>query len=252
MAVFFDAVGAGDVFNRRWLSLPGGLDLRWKHSASGSQIGVVVAVSYWVNGVPLDNLTRRCWYGGTEMTSLGVKEWGGSSPHGWTELFGLVDAPRGSQTVHVSVFGGVLAKLARGNSVSYTGVDSFGTVTDASGNSTGPLAVSATGDTASKLVAVYGTATAGLNAVNRTRRYVSNTAMSMLIADADGTGSSLSFSATRITAGPWSALAVVVNAADIVATATGIVSEPDVQSAANRYPRPGTNRRVVFAVGPEN
>ncbi len=138
MAVFFDAVGGSDLYRVPHLSLPGPMELNFWHTASGSQVGVVVAVSYWANVVTtIDNLTRNAFYDGNPMTSLGVQQWGGSA-HGWTELFGILNPDNGRKRVRVSIIGGALGgRISRATSLSYTGVDSFGTVTNASGAGAG-------------------------------------------------------------------------------------------------------------------
>lgn len=255
MAVFPDAVGAGALWNAPLISGP--IELLWAHPApKGSQVAVVAAVSYWVGTAALGDLTRKCWYGLTEMASLGVKAWGSGTAHGWTELFGILNPPKakGKQIVRAQIAGGGLlaGKLARANSVSYTGADGFGAVTDAAGNSAGTQSVAATAVGAAKIVAAFGGNQPGLNSFNRDQRYLSNTTAALLLGDATGTGSSLTFSTTRAKAGDWSALAVVINPADIVATATGVLADPDIHTAGLRLPRPGVNRRTVFTAGPED
>lgn len=254
MAVFFDSAGAGDRYYEPVLSVPGPMDLWWKHTISGSQAALVVAVAYRINAASIDNLNRRVWCGTTQMDSLGYKTWGSAgTAHGWTELFGLLNPPTGQQKIHVSIIGGVIAagKVARGSSVSYTGVDGFGTVTSA-GLSSGSLSVSATGASATKVVAAFGGERLGIGSLNRTQRYLSNTTPCLAIEDADGTGSSLAFTASAANSYDSSALAVVVTAADIVATATGVVATPLTQAQARRYPRPGVTRRAVFSAEPES
>ena len=255
MAVFFDSVGTGAVFDESVISFPIPIDLFWTHQAPpGRQTAVVAAMSFWVYNTALTDLTRKVWYGSQEMTSLGVKEWTTGAGAGWTELFGILNPPKGRQIVHGWVLGGLpfIGKLARGNSVSYTGVDSFGTVTNAAGVGTGTLSLTGTGASATKVVTAFGTKTVGLAAFNQTQRYLSNTSCSLLLGDADGTGSSTTFSVTRGRSGPWSAQGVVLNAADIVATATGVSATPVLRSAGKRLARPGVTRRTIFAAEPEN
>lgn len=254
MAVFFDSVGTGGYFTEPVLSI-GPIDMLWSHTAPpGRQVGVVAAMSYWVYNGDLVNLTRNVWYGFTEMQSLGVKAWTTGSGSGWTELFGLIDPPDGKQVVHGRVLGGFpfVGKLGRGNTVSYTGVDSFGTVTNAAGTSSGTQTLTATGAGATKIVAAYGTKNVGLSNFSQTQRYLSNTYCSLLLGEADGTGSTTTFTTTRALTGPWGALGVVLNAADIVGTATGVSTAPNLTTIGRRLPRPGTNRRTVYAAEPEN
>lgn len=254
MAVFFDSAGGGDRYYQPILSLAGPLDLFWKHTVSGSETALVVAVAFRINAASIGGVSRKCWFGTTEAQSLGVKTWGSAgTAHGWTELFGLLDPPGGTHTIHVSIVGGVIGagKVGRGSSVSYNGVSDFGTVTNAA-SSSGTVAVSGTAPTASKLVAAFGGEKMGFVGFNKTQRYLSNTTPCLVVGDADGTGSSATFSVGVTNSYDSAGLAVVVAASDIVATATGVSSAPAIQSSARRYPRPGVTRRAVFAAEPES
>lgn len=254
MAVFFDSVGTGAVFDESVISFPIPIDLFWWHQApAGRQTAVVAAVSYWVSGASLGDLSRKCWYGTAEMTSLGYKPWASGSSHGWVELFGILNPPKGRQIVHAWINGGALlvGKLARGNSVSYTGCDGFGTPTTASGAGSGTLSVTGSGDTSSKVVTAFGSSTTGFTGLDHVTRHLNNTAMALAIADADGTGANDTVSLTRAKAGAWAAMSVELTAADIVGTTAGVVADPYFTATGRRYPRPGTNRRAVFVAEPE-
>lgn len=251
MAVFYDSVGSGAAFDHPVISLSP-IELFWTHTAPKGQVAVVAAVSYWVASAGLGDLTRTCWYGATEMTSLGIKAWNNGT-NGWTELFGILNPPKGKQIVHARIVGGPLAgKLARANSVSYTGADGFGAVTTGSGTAAGTETVTANAVGAAKIVAAFSGRQTGLNSFNQTQRSLSNTAQPLLIGDATGTGSDLNFTTTRAKTGDWSAVAVVINPADIVATASGVAATPTIRAAGRRLPRPGTTRRTVFAAPAEN
>jgi hypothetical protein len=255
MAVFYDSVGNGAVFDESIISFPIPMDCFWWHQApAGRQTAVVVAVSYWVTGASLSDLTRRCWYGAMEMQSLGYKAWASGSSNGWVEMFGILNPPKGRQIVHAWINGGLpfVGKQARANSVSYTGVDGFGAVTNAAGSGSGSLSVSSTGNASTRIVTAFGSNVTGFTGYNRTQRSISNTAMALAIGDAAGTGASDTVSVSRVKSGPWAAMSVVLNAADIVATATGVTAAPMFTSAGRRYPRPGTNRRTRFTVEPED
>lgn len=253
MAVFYENVGSGALLNESFISFPAPLDLFWFHNSKGSEVAAITAVTYWVYNASLSDLTRRAWYGTTEMTPLGIKPWSTGSAHGWTEMFGLMNPPKGTQIMHAQIAGlPFVGKIARCNSVTYTGVDSFGTVITASGSSSGTLTVTGNGSSATRIVAAFGTNATGLSSFTQSQRYLSNTAMSLLIGDAAGTGSDVSFSTTRTNAGAWGSLAVVLNPADITANATGTIAAPILTATGRRYPRPGTNRRTIFAAEPEN
>lgn len=253
MAVFYDSVGSGGLFSSPAFALGTITDIFWNHTAAGSQGCVVAAVSYYVTNAAIGDLTRTVTYGSAPMQSLGVKAWG-TGTYAFTELFGLINPPKGRQRVNARISGGsaVAGRVIRGNTVSYSGVDSFGTVTNAAATTGASLSVSANGTSANTLVAAFGSLTNGLTGFNQTQRYLSNTSMSMLIGDAAGTGTDLAFTAGRTKSGAWGGLAVVINPADIVATATGVDSEPIVASTARRLARPGTNRRAVFVAEPED
>ena len=254
MAVFFDSVGTGGYFAEPVLSI-GAIEMLWTHTApAGRQVAVVAGLSYWVYNGDLVNLTRNVWYGITPMQSLGVKAWTSGAGSGWTELFGLINPPKGKQLVHGEILGGFpfVGKLGRANTVSYTGVDGFGAVTNSSGTASGTQSLSATGASATKIVAAYGTNNVGLNSFSKDQRYLSNTYCTLLLGDTDGSGSSTTFAASRGVAGPWGALSVVLNAADITGTATGVSASPVLHATGRRYARPGTNRRSVFSAEPES
>lgn len=257
MAVFYDAVGTGDQFYSPAITLVP-FNMAWKHNASGGQIAVVTALSYWVGLTSLSTLTRQVTYGGIPMTSLGVVQWTGMSSlfpteTAWTELFGLLNAPAGQANVRATIRGGVALtrRFGRANSVSYSGVSSFGSFTSATGTNTS-LSVSSTAAVASVSVAAFGSKDSGISNFSRNTRYQTNVNMSLAIGDVDGNGSSQSFTSTLGASAPWGAGAVSLQAADIVATAQPILVDADTDSAGKRYPRsPSFIRRSVFSVRPE-
>lgn len=263
MAVFFDSVGntvGQGAYVNELISLPAKIELFWTHNAQGSQRAAVVAFTYFSNQATLGDLTRRVWYGLAEMSSLGYKAWGTGSGsawgYGWTELFGLIQPPKGKTILRAELGGGIpyAWKAARAGSVSYTGVDEsgFGTVTSASGTGSGAQSLTINGAGSTKIVVAHGTRTVGLTAYSQNKRYLSNTGIALAIGDADGTGSDVAFSATRTKTGPWSAIGVVLLPAEIIATATGVTAGETIKSAGRRFPRPGITRRSVFAAEPES
>lgn len=250
MAVFYDNVGPGDFFIQDPIAVSP-VSVGWDHYASGSQIGVLVGLSYWVYSAALTDLTRTVTCGGKAMTSLGAKQWGTTS--GWTEVFGLTGVPEGKNHISAVVSGGLplVGRAGRGASLSMSGVGGFGTAVTASGTAAGPLSVAATAAAIGRTVSVFGSAQVGLKNFNQTQRYLSNTGVALLMGDADGSGSSTTFSTDRTASGPWGAVAVPVIAADLIATLSPLVAEPIVSSAGKRFARPGTNRRTVFTIEPE-
>ena len=247
MAVFPDAVGLGGLFSSPNISWPIAY-ADWDHPGTGLHKTVVVAVSFQVDGQELTDLGRLVTYDGLPMTSLGIAEWGGAGHGAWTELLGIVDVP-GGKRIHAEVSGGFFAgRRLRGGSLSYTGVDSFGTVVTATGTGTA-LSVAGTTTPADLIVQAFGTLS-GLSAYTATQRHISNDAISLVMGDSVGTGA-ITFGATRASAGVWSGLTVVLNAADIVATAKPLTATPIVSASGRRLPRPGITRRTVFDVQPE-
>lgn len=254
MAVFYDATGKGQAGQTTFLPL---LDykLNWQHTASGgSDIAVVVALSYAVGGTTeLDDLTRTVKYEGMQLDSLGVVLWN-NAEGGWTELFGGVGVPAGKANVTVDVRkSGLIAApswILRGNSVSYNGVGSFGTVVETYGSGTS-LSMSATGASSTMVAQAYG-AKAGLSAYNRTQRYLGNSPGSALaMGDMDGTGSSASFTATKAASGEWGGMSVVLIPTDIYGAAITADADTATSASGRRTARPGTNRRTVFTPAAE-
>jgi hypothetical protein len=248
MAVFLDAVGPGGAFSSPNISWPVAV-AEWNHPGPGLHKTVVVGVSFQVDGQTLSSLGRACSYDGLPMTSLGIAEWGGAGHGAWTELWGIVDVP-GGKRIHSEVSGGFFAgRRLRGESLSYTGVDSFGTVVTATGTGTA-LSVAGTTTAANMIVQAFGTLS-GLSAYTATQRHISNDAISLVMGDAVGTGSAITFGATRAASDVWSGLTVVLKASDIVATAKPLAATPVVSASGRRLPRPGITRRTVFNVQPE-
>lgn len=249
MAVFLDAVGPGGWFSSPNISWPVAT-ADWTHPGSGLHKTVVVGLSFQVDGQTLTSLGRAVSYDGLPMTSLGIVEWGGPGHGAWTEIWGIIDVP-GGKRIHAEVSGGFFAgRRLRGESLSYTGVDSFGTVVVASGTGTVLSVSGTTTSSANVIVQAFGTLS-GLSAYTATQRHISNEAISLVMGDAVGTGSAIAFGATRAASDVWSGLTVVLNASDIVASAQPLVAEPIMSASGRRLARPGIARRTIFAVRPE-
>ncbi|AQT81953.1 hypothetical protein B1R94_25900 [Mycolicibacterium litorale] len=258
MAVFSGAVGGGDLADQNVFSISLDNLVEWNQPVEGSDVAVLAALSYAVDSATLSQLTRSARCNGTLMASLGVIAWNGLSGGGWTEVFGITGVtpgrtpPRMTAAVEgaTDVFGINLPRVIRGSSLAFTGVDSFGTVTTVSGTGTA-LSVAGSATPASMIAAFFGTRS-GLSNANKTQRYLNNTSTSLLISEARGTGASFNLTASRAVAGPWSAISVVLNPADQVASVQPLVVAPALTAAMMRLPRPTPKRRVTFDVEPED
>lgn len=258
MAVFYDAIGSGDELNSPHLTLVP-FNMTWRHTARGSQVAVIAAVAYRIGmTTSLSGVTREVTYGGVPMVSLGSVQWSGltletTTQGAWLELFGIVGVPAGTSTVSVKIRGGsaLAGRIGRGNTVSYTGVESLGTFASASG-STSSMSVSSTAATASLSFAAFACYNAGISTFNRTSRFASSVNMSLTMGDVEGNGSSQSMTAVRGGNGPWGGCAVPILAADVVATAKPVVVDTDTDAIGARYPRsPSFVRRSVFTATAE-
>lgn len=138
-AVAYDATGSGVVVHSSAMS--------WSHTAA--------AGSYVVVALSTDNnfYASSVSYGGQAMTGLTYKYFANSAQYGWVEMFGLANAPGGSQTVSVTLSG---TCYAVGQSVSYTGVLSATAGPSSSGSGTGSLSLAATCATGQMIVQAFG------------------------------------------------------------------------------------------------
>ena len=132
--VSYDATGAGYNSEPNSSSATGS----WSHTATAGAAVIVTVATYIGNG-GWSSYTSTATYGGVGMTSLGAVN-AYNSTYGWVQMFGLLNAPGGAQTVSfniapsgrsASAIGAVLA-----NSASYVGAQSFGTAVGEVGNRT--------------------------------------------------------------------------------------------------------------------
>ena len=89
---------------------------------------------------------------------------------------------------------------------------------------------------------------AGLSAFTQTQRFLQNNRSPLVIGDAQGTGSSQTFAATQASSKDWGGVSVILNPADIYASAKPTVLDMSVSAKCLRLPRPGVNRRSTFTV----
>lgn len=247
MAVFHEAT-AGDSEVWNFLAFPT-FDVRFRHpKASGGRRAVLVAVSFRIWGAAIGDVTRGASYAGATMTSLGIQEFN-DDDYSWLEVFGLLDAPPGGDVRVVISDDSIATRSMRATSISYTGVESFGTVTESYGTGT-ELSAAATAPSAGKAVQFFG-AKAGLTGYNHTQRYLNSSGIALAGGDVDGDGEEQTFEATRASSGTWAGVSVILNPADLVGSSQAITAEPALLASGRRLPRPGIPRRVVYDIQPE-
>lgn len=120
------------------------LNTSWTHTGASTPgpgyAGVVALMVGQTSGTSYTTFTRSVTWGGVAMTSQGAVNIGSK---GWVELFGLVGAASGSQTVAFTVSKGSSGNMYRASaiSLSYTNVVSFDTCATSTGSGTA-LAIS--------------------------------------------------------------------------------------------------------------
>lgn len=142
--VAYDATGTG---NHAILTSSG---ITNTHTLGANATAILVAVSNFISGDTYASVTSNsCVIGSTPMTLLGVVTDGNTASNGWTEVWGLINPPTGSQTITYKESAGASFPSTIINSVSYSGVASFGTAVTNFGSglslTTGSV-VSAVGD----------------------------------------------------------------------------------------------------------
>jgi hypothetical protein len=164
-------------------------------------------------------------WGGVSMTSLGkVNAYGSfysfpNTYYFYVEVFGLPQPPTGAQTISVSQAGSG-AKYLAANSVTYLGVQGFGTA-QTSNSTSGTTsqsggALTVTSAVNERIAVLLGnnasTSGAGFTAFSGTTRFSRNvvvgTSPAMLIGDGLGSGSATAFTATSSTAANYGAVSV--------------------------------------------
>lgn len=118
IAVTYDATGGGHTGTPNATSNT----FTWSHTATA---GAAVVVSVACAG-PSSTPTTSVTYGSHTMTLLGTMS-SNNAGGSWVQLFGLLNAPSGAQTVSVTVSSSSTIADVAGQSVSYTGCASFGT-----------------------------------------------------------------------------------------------------------------------------
>lgn len=206
--VQYDATGTGYGSGTTAASLVA----TWSHTSSPNANAVVVMGSAAFSGTSPGTVTITATYGGVTMTSLKTQIFSGST-FSQMYMFGLINPPTGTQTVSVTVTCGSSSTIGlNGNSVSYTGVTSFGTAASntASSASLSLSVSSASSQMVAQAFATNNLASSGdITAYNQSFRYtrtVTSTSFALIVGDAPG-ASTVSFSGTT-TSAPWASVGV--------------------------------------------
>lgn len=190
MAVAWDATGAGNN--------SAGTAISWTHTVASATPATYVLVGVEIS-VSSNSTATTCTatYGGVSMTLLSgaLTLLGSSTNRSAVGIFYLANPASGAQTVTVTPGGASTKARCAANSVSYTRVGSIGSQQSAASLTLSAASVSGGYDFA---VSVNG---ATISAPTQTQRYlntasVSGVGDSILIQDAAGTGSSISFSSS--------------------------------------------------------
>ena len=185
------------------------------HNITGNALIVSVDLGYYqqanpsvsasINGVPLTLLRQQNnWWAsqGSQSSSIAV--------------FGMLNPPNGPQTITLTVSNPNFYGTGTANSVSYSGVSSFGTVTTAAATGGAATVTSQwipTGSMCFNTFQAYKyNASGSLTAYNQTTRANTSVAylnsMGYLIGDAQGAGGKITFTATAATAEAWYGITV--------------------------------------------
>lgn len=112
MAVAFDSVGP----SAAGATISGNAVLTFAHTVAGNNVLLLAGIA--VDANPDGSLTCTCTYGGSAMTSLGVRHSGGSNV-GFLQVFAIETVP-GTANVVATVAGGTPATLS-GGSIAFSG-----------------------------------------------------------------------------------------------------------------------------------
>lgn len=197
--------------------------LSWSHTASGTNPAVIVGVASGTD------CTLTATYGGVAMTALGKAESGTIGGSGFVQLFGLLNPPTGAQTVTVTASVSSISLI--GGSISYTGVQSFGTaVTGSFGdNATLPTSVSLTvpGTTSGNIVVDAVATGTGVTSSTATNRWLHNLNAGSAAGNAAQSTAAVTGSSTAIgynISADWAAM-VAVELRAAAAVASGLITQ---------------------------
>lgn len=215
--VLYDATGVGFTWNGSAAATS--QSGSWSHTAQAGAAVVVAIDVYSFSTSHTTATTRTATYGGTAMASLGVRD--APSGYGWVELFGLLNAPGGAQTINISLSGASATLYAIiAGSTSYGGAHSFGTAVLNSGTGTalsaGSVSSSSGRVVAQSFFAAQAGATVTIGSYNKNSRYAQHMleagvdGVAAVLGDASGTGA-ISFTATGSVSSNWASVAVPLN-----------------------------------------
>jgi hypothetical protein len=201
MAVAFNAVGAGDEDSLSSTSIT----ISWSHTCTDSNRAVTVGFTSFNSGQSQASQTRTVTYGGVGMTQLVSVDIGSNT---FTEIWGMLNPSTGAQTALVQISSGSsTSRELVGNSVSYTGVNSFGAnATNTGSSTTSSVTISSVID---EMVSnAIGTRDKLHSAYTKTQRYNNGGAgADVVIGDAAG-AASVNFQSTLDVSGAWGSVAV--------------------------------------------
>lgn len=194
-AIVLDAVGGGNVDT----SSTGGWTLSWTHSAAGGEDNCVLITaaatpSLTSSGFYRENFSNVvCTYGGVNAMLLAAVDMGVNDNLGTMFTWIIWDPPTGSQTINISLTPPANPGVFHGNSVSYTGVRCVNQVWgDGSGATSSPSTTVPT--VGGRLYYhAFTTSSASLTSYSAAERWREETNDVILVGDAVGTGSDVSF-----------------------------------------------------------
>jgi hypothetical protein len=191
--VAFDAVGTGGAASDA-------------SSASGTHTATAGAQVLAYVGAVSTASASSVTYGGAAMTLLGQVNYEGSSFAGTLSLFGLSDAPGGTQTVDVAFNAAAAAAFG---TVSYTGVGSVGTPSTTSGAGTSP-SQSLTCAEGQMISQAFGSQAVFTASSGGTRRFLGDNGSADGLVIQDSTAST-TFTATSAASDPFAGIGVVLS-----------------------------------------
>jgi hypothetical protein len=254
MAVFEDSTARGGVSSTDLGTLVAD-SCDW--AVAGGDIAILAGISFSATdlrilGIPLNDnsltdLQRTITYRGIDMVSLGVQQWGTAQV--WTEVFGLIGVDPGPGTLDAQVYGGGASqRWMRFGAQSWSGVDSIGAPTMATGTGTS-MSISSTVAANGRLAGIYGSRS-GISGMSAgSPLYLQNSGIGLLIGDVVGTGTTQAVVATQQQSSAWGGMVVPLQAADTIATCELLDVEPvDIAPVVRARQRVGGLRRNVYPV----
>lgn len=215
MAIAYEAIGAGVIDYDAGGTNSG--TISHSHPGADGPDGIVVALVGGFRSLSQTVSHNTVTYGGNNMTAL-TQVWGNNvdpeavSDSGWFQFFYLLDPPSGSQTVQYS-YSMATAPLTLdlcANTISFTGVDSVGSLSSIGGTETG-TALSMTYNSAAGRVVVQAFMqewSTTINDYSQTQRFAidSGGSYNAMLGTAPG-GATVGFTATRTSGADYAGMA---------------------------------------------